>query len=81
MEDPDNGLDGKTFLDNLNPQSLEILSNAQAEPGLRGSARAPSVQFERLGYFCVDRIRPKRASCSTRTVSLKDTWARLSQKS
>ena len=77
-EDPENAPDGKTFLDNLNPHSLEVLTNAQAEPSLRGSTPGTRVQFERLGYFCVDPDSTEDALVFNRTVSLKDTWARIS---
>ena len=81
VEDPENTPEGKTFLDNLNPNSLEVLTDAQAEPSLRASTPGTRVQFERLGYFCVDPDSSETALVFNRTVSLKDTWARVSQKS
>ena len=77
VEDPENVPDGKTFLDSLNPNSLEVLTNAQAEPSLRGSTPGTRVQFERLGYFCVDPDSTEDTLVFNRTVSLKDTWARI----
>jgi glutaminyl-tRNA synthetase len=80
VEDPDNVPEGKTFLDHLNPQSLHVLREAQAEPGLASATPGTRVQFERLGYFCVDPDSRPGALVFNRTVSLRDTWARLAQK-
>jgi glutaminyl-tRNA synthetase len=80
VEDPDNVPEGKTFLDYLNPHSLEKLSGAQAEPGLATAPPGTRVQFERLGYFCVDIESRPGSLVFNRTVSLRDTWARLAQK-
>jgi glutaminyl-tRNA synthetase len=79
VEDPDNVPEGKTFLDYLNPQSLEVLGGAQAEPGLAAATVGTRVQFERLGYFCVDIESRPGAIVFNRTVSLRDTWARIAQ--
>ena len=80
IEDPENGSDGKTFLDLLNPQSLEVLRGCQAEPSLASVAAGARVQFERLGYFCVDTDSRPGALVFNRTVSLRDTWARIAHK-
>jgi len=80
VEDPDNVPEGKTFLDQLNPHSLEVLRDAQAEPGLAAATPGTRVQFERLGYFCVDIESRPGAVVFNRTVSLRDTWARIAQK-
>jgi glutaminyl-tRNA synthetase len=80
VEDPDNVPDGKTFLDQLNPHSLEVLRDAQAEPSLATATPGTRVQFERLGYFCVDIESRPGAIVFNRTVSLRDTWARIAQK-
>jgi glutaminyl-tRNA synthetase len=62
----------------MNPQSLEVLSGCQAEPSLASAAIAARFQFERLGYFCVDPdARPGRLVFN-RTVTLRDSWARIS---
>ena len=79
-EDPERVPDGKTFLDNLNPQSLEVLRDCPAEPGLGGATPGERFQFERLGYFCVDPDSRPGALVLNRTVSLRDTWARISAK-
>ena len=77
VEDPESVAAGKTFLDCLNPQSLEVLPDAQAEPSLAGAAPGTRVQFERLGYFCVDTDSRPGAPVFNRTVSLRDAWAKI----
>jgi len=79
-EDPENVPEGRTFIDNLNPQSLEVIAAAQAEPAVAALEIGARVQFERLGYFCVDTDSRKAALVFNRTVSLRDTWARIAQK-
>ena len=79
-QDPEHVPEGRTFLDRLNPASLEVLSDCQGEPGI-GSAVLPyRVQFERLGYFCLDPDSRPGALVFNRTVSLRDTWAKIEQK-
>jgi glutaminyl-tRNA synthetase len=80
VEDPEQVPEGKTFLDNLNPHSLEVLRACRAEPGLARATPGERVQFERLGYFCVDPDSRPGALVFNRTVSLRDTWARISAK-
>jgi glutaminyl-tRNA synthetase len=80
VEDPENGKDGKTFLDYLNPQSLEVLTGALGEPSLAPAEPGLRVQFERLGYFCADSDSRPGALVFNRTVSLRDTWARIEKK-
>jgi glutaminyl-tRNA synthetase len=77
VEDPENAAEGTTFLDYLNPQSLEVLRDCRAEPSLASAAVAARFQFERLGYFCVDLDSRPGALVFNRTVSLRDTWARI----
>jgi glutaminyl-tRNA synthetase len=77
VEDPDSGGDGTTFLDYLNPASLEVLRACQAEPGLASAQIGDRVQFERLGYFCVDTDSRPGALVFNRTVSLRDAWAKI----
>jgi glutaminyl-tRNA synthetase len=80
VEDPERGAPDKTFLDFLNPASLETLTNCQAEPSL-AHVRAPAnFQFERLGYFCVDPGSKPGALVFNRTVSLRDAWAKIEAK-
>ncbi|OLC78678.1 MAG: glutamine--tRNA ligase [Acidobacteria bacterium 13_1_40CM_4_65_8] len=80
VEDPENAPEGKTFLDYLNPHSLEVLRDALVEPSLASAAPGDRVQFERLGYFSVDPDSRPGALVFNRTVSLRDTWARIAQK-
>jgi glutaminyl-tRNA synthetase len=80
IEDPENDEAGKTFLDHLNPNSLEVLGGCQVEPSLVGAARGSRFQFERLGYFYVDDDSAPGAPVFNRIVSLRDTWARIAQK-
>ncbi len=80
VEDPESASEGKTFLDFLNPASLEVLSGAKAEPSLASAPAGARVQFERLGYFCVDTDSRPGALVFNRTVSLRDAWAKISHK-
>jgi glutaminyl-tRNA synthetase len=80
VEDPERVPEGRTFLDNLNPASLETLHGCLAEPGLAGSPPGTRVQFERIGYFCVDPDSQPDALVFNRTVSLRDTWAKIAGK-
>ena len=77
VEDPERVPEGKTFLDQLNPSSLEVLVDCRAEPSLAALAAGTRVQFERLGYFAVDPDSRPGAPVFNRTVSLRDTWARI----
>jgi glutaminyl-tRNA synthetase len=77
---PDNAPEGKTFLDNLNPDSLCVLKNAVVEPSLAHAKGGEQFQFERTGYFCVDADSTDAKLVFNRTVSLKDTWAKVAQK-
>jgi glutaminyl-tRNA synthetase len=81
-EDPADVPEGRSWLDNLNPQSLQVLKDCMLEPGLAGAAPgAVPFQFERQGYFCVDGkdSRPG-ALVFNRTVALRDTWAKIEKK-
>jgi glutaminyl-tRNA synthetase len=77
VPDPENVPEGKTFLDHLNPASLDVLRDCRLEPGLASAAPGLRVQFERLGYFCVDADSRPDALVFNRTVSLRDTWAKI----
>jgi glutaminyl-tRNA synthetase len=78
--DPDDDSDGTEFTDNLNPDSLETLTNCWVEPGLLAASPGSIFQFERQGYFCVDSVdsRPEHLVFN-RTVSLRDSWAKIVQ--
>jgi glutaminyl-tRNA synthetase len=64
----------------LNPHSLEVVNSCRVEPSLAAAAEGSRYQFERLGYFCVDPDSKPEAPVFNRTVTLKDTWARIAQK-
>jgi len=80
VEDPEADDTGKTFVDYLNPNSLEVLRGCQVEPSLLSATAGDRVQFERLGYFSVDVDSRPGAPVFNRIVSLRDTWARIEQK-
>src|SRR5438445_2476387 len=76
-EDPNQTEEGKDFTSNLNPNSLDVISHAKVEPSLLKAAIGNRYQFERLGYFCVDRDSAPAKLVFNRTVALKDTWAKI----
>jgi glutaminyl-tRNA synthetase len=80
VEDPEKAPEGKTFLDQMNPHSLEVVRDCPVEPSLAGAQAGTRVQFERLGYFAVDPDSGPSGLVFNRTVSLRDTWARIAQK-
>ena len=80
VEDPEDVPEGKTFLDVMNPESLQVINAAKAEPSLAGAVPLATFQFERLGYFCVDPDTQPGRLVFNRTVSLRDAWARLEQR-
>ena len=73
---PDPGALG-ALLEDLNPQSEEVLTDCRLEPALLGLPVATRVQFERLGYFCVDKDATASRPVFNRTATLRDTWARV----
>jgi len=80
-EDPNHVEEGgRDFTDNLNPLSLEVLPQCKVEPSLAGAVAGNRFQFERLGYFCVDRDSSAGKLVFNRTVALKDTWAKIEKK-
>jgi glutaminyl-tRNA synthetase len=79
-ENPDDVEEGKDFLANLNPNSLEIVPNAKLEPSLTNATAGNRYQFERLGYFCVDPDTQPTKPVFNRTVALKDTWGKMEKK-
>ncbi len=64
------------FKEFINPDSLKILSNCKLEPNLAEAKAGDKFQFQRLGYFCVDKDSSKEKLVFNRTVSLKDSWAK-----
>jgi glutaminyl-tRNA synthetase len=79
-ENPDDAEEGKDFVSNLNPKSLEVIANAKLEPSLADAPAGNRYQFERLGYFNVDPDSKPGKPVFNRTVALKDTWAKLEKK-
>ena len=78
--DPYDVAEGEDVLSNLNPNSLEILTGAKLEPCLADAKPEDRFQFERVGYFCVDRDSAKGKLVFNRTLSLKDSWAKIEKK-
>ena len=76
-ENPNDVEEGHEFTDNLNPQSMQILTGGKLEPSLASAAPGSRYQFERLGYFCVDPDSTPQHPVFNRTVTLKDTWAKI----
>ncbi|HTR25442.1 MAG TPA: glutamine--tRNA ligase/YqeY domain fusion protein [Terriglobales bacterium] len=70
----------RDFTDNLNPLSLEVVTNAKLEPSLANAPVESRYQFERLGYFCVDPDSKPAHPVFNRTVALKDTWAKIEKR-
>jgi glutaminyl-tRNA synthetase len=71
---------GADFQASLNPQSLEVLTSCRVEPSLAQAGPGSFCQFERLGYFCADaRDSSPGALVFNRTVTLRDTWAKIQQ--
>jgi len=71
------GSDGRDLFEDLNPDSETTLTNCFVEPSLAELGAGETVQFERLGYFCIDPESTAEALVFNRTLSLKDTWAKL----
>jgi len=76
-ENPDDVAEGEDFKSNLNPNSLEVLTSCRIEPSLAEAKPLSRYQFERLGYFCVDKDSTKDKPIFNRTVTLRDTWAKI----
>ena len=68
------------ILEHLNPNSLEIIGHCKIEPELAASKLGEAVQFERLGYFCVDNDTCDALPVFNRTIPLRDTWAKVLSK-
>ena len=80
-EFPEENEEGKDFKSNINPKSLEVLTNCKLEPSLKTAKLGEKFQFERLGYFCVDTKDSKpEHPVFNRTVSLRDDWVRMQKK-
>jgi glutaminyl-tRNA synthetase len=68
------------YLTELNPSSLEVVAGAKVEPSSAQAAHGTRFQFERIGYFCVDKDSAPGRPVFNRTVTLKDSWAKIEQK-
>jgi glutaminyl-tRNA synthetase len=79
-EDPLNVAEGEDFRASLNPESLVVLESCKLEPSLALARPERAVQFERLGYFCADPDGSADAPVFNRTVTLRDTWAKIARK-
>jgi glutaminyl-tRNA synthetase len=78
--DPGDVPDGQDYRANLNPNSLEVIPSAKLEPSLSNAKMNDKFQFERLGYFSVDKDSQPGKPIFNRTVTLKDTWAKIEAK-
>ena len=78
--DPSDFEEGGSVLDHLNPNSLEILTEAKLEPSLADATLERRFQFERVGYFCLDPDSTSEKKIFNRTLPLKDSWAKLEKK-
>jgi glutaminyl-tRNA synthetase len=72
--------EGKDYKDYLNPDSLKVLTDCMVEPSLKNAKVMDRFQFLRHGYFCVDKESTPEKLVFNRTVSLKDTWAKVRKK-
>jgi glutaminyl-tRNA synthetase len=73
--------EGGDFTDNLNPNSLQILSRCQVEPNIANARPGDNFQFMRQGFFCVDSVDSSPDHLVfNRTVTLRDTWAKIQKK-
>ncbi len=77
--DPDEVEEGKDWKSNLNPDSLKIIT-AKAEPSLAMAKPGEKYQFQRTGYFCVDKDSSASKIVFNRTVTLKDDWAKIASR-
>jgi glutaminyl-tRNA synthetase len=78
--DPYDLAEGQDVLDNLNPNSLEIVIRAKLEPSLANARLEDRFQFERVGYFCLDPDSKPGNLIFNRTLPLKDSWAKIEKK-
>jgi glutaminyl-tRNA synthetase len=76
-ENPGDTEEGQDFTANLNPDSLKVLTGCKLEPSLAGATQGFSCQFERTGYFCVDKDSTPDKLVFNRTLNLRDTWAKI----
>jgi glutaminyl-tRNA synthetase len=77
---PEEVTDGVDFQSNINPNSLDILESCKLEPSLAQATPGSRFQFERLGYFSADPHSSEEKLVFNRTVTLRDTWAKIERK-
>jgi len=80
QENPEAVEDDETFLDNLNPDSLKVLTACKVEPSLAETKPGDRYQFMRTGYFCTDPDTTEGHLVFNRTIALRDTWAKMQKK-
>jgi glutaminyl-tRNA synthetase len=78
-EDPNDVEEGREFTANVNPDSLQVLQDCMIEPSVRDAEPGSKYQFERLGYYCVDRDSSDKLVFN-RTIGLRDTWAKIEKR-
>ncbi|MBN2711196.1 MAG: glutamine--tRNA ligase/YqeY domain fusion protein [Planctomycetes bacterium] len=79
-ENPNKAEEGKSWLDNLNPDSLAVLKGCRIEPSVADKEAGFICQFERQGYFNIDKASTKDRLIFNRTVTLKDSWKKIQEK-
>ena len=78
---PEDGEEGKDFVDCLNPDSLEVVTSALVEPSVQNLEVGEPMQLERVGYFCIDSDQPEDGSLVlNRSVAMRDSWAKKAKK-
>jgi len=77
VENPAKIEEGKSATDCLNPDSLKVIERAFVEPSVKEKSPGDRMQFERLGYFCIDPDTTSERLVINRTVALRDSWARM----
>ena len=80
MDEDPAGHKDRDSLEFLNPESLKTLTQCKLEPSLAAAKEGDKFQFQRIGYFCVDKDSKAGAMVFNRTVSLKDNWAKMANK-
>jgi glutaminyl-tRNA synthetase len=78
--DPYDFPEGGDIFDNLNPNSLQVVTTARLEPSLANAKLDDRFQFERVGYFCLDPDSTESRKIFNRTLPLKDSWAKIEKK-
>ncbi len=79
-EDPNDVEEGRDWTDNINLDSIKMINDCKLEPSLANSKVGENYQFERVGYFCIDKDSTQERLIFNRTVTLKDTWAKIAKR-